>query len=489
MRLSEDTIKLTRAINSLAFSRAPDAFARAHRAALDLVDGGVEPCDKRRVHGEATEDETTVDNGVALLVQHSLSDPTNSAEQLPPAAVAAEDKPVLNETWSEVQDESTQQLNHAMATEEEPKQQNRPDINAVDVVVPAREHAAADDAHASKNRKMVQRQRTRCAVLPLMAQYTLINEYNRNTLRSYIVADYPRRGLRLVRQHSNLALCDTYPTDLVVPSAVSDLELRRVAVYRSKGRFPVVVWTSPDPSSGATISRSAQPKPGVQNKRSADDERYLDEMRQLCASKQLVIIDARSKVATQGNRVMGMGTELTRYYEGVELQYGNIANIHAARDALNGVYSLCRASVSSPNPTSLLFDSTGSTNGIGQKMPFSYTNAATLAIGTSASSEGSTWLAKLDATTWLKQVHSILTAAVRTVELVHYKKTSVLVHCACSSVRVARHQDHVFRFRRLGPNPADYCVVHCDAGPSVSYDRRVPRSMPKRVGGLRSQVR
>lgn len=452
MRLSEDAIKLTRAINSLAFSRAPDAFARAHRAALDLAAAETEPCDKTLDHEEATNDEKRVDNGVALSVQPWLSDATHSAEQpIPPTA--AEDQSLSIQHWSEVSDECTQQLHPAMVTEEELQQQNQPGVKAVDALVTALEPAGVEDTYATENCGIVQRQRTRRAMLPLMAQYTLVNEYARNTLRSYIVADYPRRGLRLVRQHSNLALCETYPPDLVVPSAVSDLELRRVAVYRSKGRFPVVIWSSPDSSSGATISRSAQPKPGVQNKRSTDDERYLDELRQLCAAKQLVIIDARSKVATQGNRVMGMGTELTRYYDGVELQYGNIANIHAARDALNAVYSLCRASVSSLNPTSFSFDSAGSTNGIGQKIPFSYSNAATLAIGTSASTEGSTWLAKLDATTWLKQVHSILTAAVRTVELVHYKKTSVLVHCACSSVCMARREHRNLQVPTDGTEP------------------------------------
>ena len=103
-----------------------------------------------------------------------------------------------------------------------------------------------------------------------------------------------------------------------MPAGCSDLELKRVAGYRSKGRLPVVVWTHPDSSNGATISRSAQPKPGVQNKRSSDDERYIDELRRLCAAKRMVIVDARSKVATQGNRVMGMGTELTKSPRRVE---------------------------------------------------------------------------------------------------------------------------------------------------------------------------
>ena len=236
------------------------------------------------------------------------------------------------------------------------------------------------------------------AYFPRMARYALRGEYAESVLRDYVAAEYPRRGLRVVRQgDNNLALCDTYPPDLVVPASVSDLELKRVAAYRSKGRIPAVVWTSPDPSSGATISRSSQPKPGVQNKRSADDERYLDELRRLCAAKRLVVVDARSKVATQGNRMMGMGTELTRYYEGVDLFYGNISNIHAAREALSSVHALCRD---------------GATGSGG---PYD---------------GGATWLGKLDGTKWLSMVHAILASAVKTVDLVHYERTAVLVHCS-----------------------------------------------------------
>ncbi|KAH8065186.1 phosphatidylinositol-3,5-bisphosphate 3-phosphatase [Aureococcus anophagefferens] len=233
--------------------------------------------------------------------------------------------------------------------------------------------------------------------LPRMHAYTLVTEYVDYVLRPYVIAEYPRRGLRLVTQgENNLALCDTYPPDLVVPASMSDLELRRVAAYRSKGRLPAVVWAHPDPTNGATISRSAQPKPGVQNKRSADDERYLDELRRFCHGKRMVIVDARSKVAAQGNRVMGGGTELARYYENVELFYGNIANIHAARDALSSLQALCR-------------DGSG---------------------GNTAYDGGATWLGKLEGTKWLSMVHAILASAAKTVDLVHYERCAVLVHCS-----------------------------------------------------------
>jgi len=376
-RSSDEALKLYRAVSSLAFSHAPDAFARAHRAALEL--------------GPALE----------------------------PSAWDRDD-----DEDDEIEDELSQVRT---------------------------EYITADTKIAEEEMKNNQAT-SRAASLPIMAKYSLVDEYRKTVLRPYVTNEYPKRGLRLVQQHERLMLCDTYPPDLVVPSAVNDLELRKVATYRSRGRIPVVIWTSADPNNGATISRSSQPKPGVQNKRSIDDERYLDELRRLCNSRRLVVMDARSKVATQGNRVMGMGTELTRYYEGVDIIYGNIANIHAARDALTAVQALCRAATTptsvqglaglfSDNVTSSSLDealSAGFNSVVGGGSSSSLTSSASASAAAPRSpfypavntGEGPTWLAKLDGTTWLKQVHSILAAAVRTVELAYYERTAVLVHCS-----------------------------------------------------------
>ena len=56
----------------------------------------------------------------------------------------------------------------------------------------------------------------------------------------------------------------------------------------------------------------------------------------------LFLVDARSKVAAQGNRMMGKGTELVKNYDACELVYMNIGNIHALRDAFEDVVKLCQ---------------------------------------------------------------------------------------------------------------------------------------------------
>ena len=122
--------------------------------------------------------------------------------------------------------------------------------------------------------------------LPKTSAYSLRDEYTTCVLRGP-AADQ----LKIIRNEHALDICETYPLELVIPSATTDLELRRVAAYRSKGRLPVIIWSHP--TNGATISRSSQPKPGVQNKRSSDDERYLDNIRRLAQGQRMGIVDAR----------------------------------------------------------------------------------------------------------------------------------------------------------------------------------------------------
>ena len=248
--------------------------------------------------------------------------------------------------------------------------------------------SSASDAFARAHRAAVEPDPRFVKTLPATAAYSLHTEYAACVLRGPA-----KDGLRIIKNEHALDVCETYPLELVVPATTTDLELRRVAAYRSKGRLPAVIWSHP--TNGATISRSSQPKPGVQNKRSSDDERYLSALRRLAQGQKMVIVDARSKIATQANRVMGAGTELTRYYDGVEMFYGNIANIHAARDALSEVQKLVRET-----------------------------------SGGDVDTGGATFWGKLDGTKWLSQVHSILAAAVKTVEVVHYERSAVLVHCS-----------------------------------------------------------
>jgi hypothetical protein len=99
-----------------------------------------------------------------------------------------------------------------------------------------------------------------------------------------------------------------------VPSAFSEKDLdgetARVALahlspeccaYRSKKRVPALVWRHPN--NGATLSRCAQPLPGISGKRSSADEKLFQTLREMNTSNSdvLYIIDARPFKAAAGS--------------------------------------------------------------------------------------------------------------------------------------------------------------------------------------------
>jgi hypothetical protein len=119
-------------------------------------------------------------------------------------------------------------------------------------------------------------------------------------------------------------LCPTYPRWLVVPAALTDGELRHAASFRTKHRLIVPTWRNA--SSGATVSRSAQPKVGIGKKRNRDDEKLVHLLAAESANSQTAlrtnaskcrsyIIDCRGKLASQGNMLKGAGTESVDNYK------------------------------------------------------------------------------------------------------------------------------------------------------------------------------
>lgn len=74
------------------------------------------------------------------------------------------------------------------------------------------------------------------------------------------IADFSRMKLpdnawRLSDANKSFELSATYPNKLVVPASITDLELQKVASFRSKGRIPVCVWVHPTNRSCLTRSR------------------------------------------------------------------------------------------------------------------------------------------------------------------------------------------------------------------------------------------
>jgi hypothetical protein len=221
------------------------------------------------------------------------------------------------------------------------------------------------------------------------------------------VADYARIGLIPAEGESNMfrvfnndfSLCSTYPELLIVPGSFTNEELLEVGQFRSRGRIPVVTWQHP--KSKAVIARCAQPLVGLNSKRCSADEKLLQVIANCGGAKRsLYILDARSQLASAGNRALGKGTEMMAHYPGMRLAHMSIANIHVLRDSLKKMYALA-------DPSGV------------------------------ANSE-SHFLSKLEGAGWLNEVRKVLQSSVRMCTLVEKEGLSVLNHCSDGWDRTAQ---------------------------------------------------
>jgi myotubularin-related protein 1/2 len=183
---------------------------------------------------------------------------------------------------------------------------------------------------------------------------------------------------RISDANSNYTLCMTYPSQLLVPSSITDAELQTAAAFRGRGRIPVVTWVHPN---GAVLARSAQPLVGLMmNSRNEADEALvaclwrnaevapqngnqvgyrgsgsqsisssqlggppprqgsfsgvLESSPRRAPPKKLYIVDARPRKNAFANGAMGGGSEGANYAN-CEVVFLGIENIHTMRDSFN----------------------------------------------------------------------------------------------------------------------------------------------------------
>ena len=238
--------------------------------------------------------------------------------------------------------------------------------------------------------------------------------------------------------------CMSYPNVLAGPASLDEnmpegaRVIRNCAVFRSENRFPVLTWSSG--VDGASLWRASQPKVGLQGNRSSADELLLKHIFESAASANalshssnppaplslsramlvqltgstdlqnwvvssdqisrgrtssvnptvLKILDLRPRSSAMANRTGGYGYENTSYYTGTTLQFCNIGNIHAVRDAYQKVSQLC----------------------------------------TSPSTNDLNWHSSLEDTKWTSSIRTILAAAWEAAYWVHIHRLPVLLHCS-----------------------------------------------------------
>lgn len=114
----------------------------------------------------------------------------------------------------------------------------------------------------------------------------------------------PRHMWRLAAANSFYALCDTYPSSLVVPADAPDDLLAAAADARARGRFPVLTYYHKDTKSA--LLRCSQPR--ASSVHGDSDREYLELCRRAVhANAGLTIFDCRSYMAAFGNKVLRKG--------------------------------------------------------------------------------------------------------------------------------------------------------------------------------------
>uniref|UniRef100_A0A8C2HFY4 phosphatidylinositol-3,5-bisphosphate 3-phosphatase n=1 Tax=Cyprinus carpio TaxID=7962 RepID=A0A8C2HFY4_CYPCA len=215
------------------------------------------------------------------------------------------------------------------------------------------------------------------------------------------VAEYKRQGLPneswiISKVNSSYELCETYPALLVLPSNVTEDELKRVAAFRAKRRLPVLSWIHPE--SQAAIVRCGQPQVGPSDRRCREDERYLQTILDANAqSHKLCIFDARQSTVADTNKAKDGGYENESLYINVELNFLEIPNIHVMRESLRKLKEVVYPAIDQQR-----------------------------------------WFSSVDSTHWLEYIRLLLAGAVRIADRIESGKTSVVVHCSDGWDRTAQ---------------------------------------------------
>lgn len=221
--------------------------------------------------------------------------------------------------------------------------------------------------------------------LPLIDENkTLMEEYERFGISFGVLSLSP---WRISSENSSFLLCESYPPCVCVPTVISDNNLYEVAKFRAQRRFPVLTWKHS--SSDAAIIRCGQPLIGPSASRNSSDESLLLEIsRTNKKNNTLYIIDCRAKTVSIANMAAGGGYEFESYYTNTKVEFMGIENIHSIRESFRSLFRLINS------------DDTGN------------------------------WLSKLEATSWMKHISTILYAAKRVVELISKDKATVVIHCS-----------------------------------------------------------
>lgn len=227
------------------------------------------------------------------------------------------------------------------------------------------------------------------------------------------IAEFERQGIsfndksvwRETSINEKFQFCSTYPKVLVVPASISDSILTHASKYRSQNRIPVLTYYYK--KTGVSVTRSAQPLPGITQQRSIQDENLVHEAFK-CAPEQTnrnLIVDARPATSAMAQTALGGGTENMDNYgfgNSCSRMYLGIDNIHTMRDTLNFMTE-----------------------------NFFVDNDLNLSIDIHT-------LNKSRASNWLKYIRLLLSSTDKLTKSIIFNKSSILLHCSDGWDRTAQ---------------------------------------------------
>ncbi|KAF2074020.1 hypothetical protein CYY_004671 [Polysphondylium violaceum] len=147
--------------------------------------------------------------------------------------------------------------------------------------------------------------------IPHNKQAQLYNTFNINEEYSrqlgYSIASPPANALkhwRLTHINSRLDICPTYPNSFMMPSTISDGQIKEFAHFRMNKRFPVYSWSNPTARFYSFIAISHQPRLDYLSVTASafgdDDEEDDDDNDSHTANYDYLLIEEYYKISCQG---------------------------------------------------------------------------------------------------------------------------------------------------------------------------------------------
>ncbi|NWX58623.1 MTMR9 protein, partial [Promerops cafer] len=189
---------------------------------------------------------------------------------------------------------------------------------------------------------------------------------------------------RLSCVNKEFSVCPSYPAVVIVPKSIDDDALRKVALFRHGGRFPVLSYYHK--KNGMVMMRSSQPLTGTNGRRCKEDEKLINAT--LRSGRRGFVIDTRPLNVAQQARAKGGGFEQ-------EVHYPQWRRIHKYIERFNILQESFIKLVEACNDQSHNMDR---------------------------------WLSKLEASNWLTHIKELLTAACLAAQCIDREGASVLVH-------------------------------------------------------------